>query len=108
VPLWPPTDEGRAKMIHSFRWDRQVEIKVTEVPDGRYAVYAYVWEDNNPERFSISLNGKQVERQYDSGHEGHWQRLGPWITSTHDETIRITTQGGAANFSGIEIWQAQE
>ena len=59
VPLWPPTDENRAKMIHSFRWDRKVEIEVREVPDGRYAVYAYVWEDNNAEQFSISLHHQQ-------------------------------------------------
>ena len=108
VSLWPPTDENRAQMIHSFRWDRQFESRVMGVPDGRYAVYAYVWEDNNPERFSISLNGRQVERRYNSGHEGQWQRLGPWVTSVRDGTIRITARGGAGNFSGIEIWQAQE
>jgi hypothetical protein len=106
VKLWPPTDEHRAKMIHSFRWDRRADIRVTHVPDGRYAVYAYVWDDNNPERFSITLNGKQVERSYESGYEGQWQRVGPWVTSVRDGTIRITTRGGAANFSGIEIWKA--
>jgi len=106
VKLWPPTDERRARMIHSFRWDRQADVRVTHVPDGRYAVYAYIWEDNNPERFSITLNGKQVERSYESGYEGQWRRVGPWVTSVRDGSIRITTRGGAANFSGIEIWKA--
>lgn len=105
VELWPPTDTDRARMIHSFRWNRKVDIRVTGVPDGRYAVYAYVWEDNNSERFSITLNGERVERRYESGHEGRWQRLGPWVTSVRDGTIRITTDGGAANFSGLEIWR---
>ena len=108
VDLWPPTDESRAKMIHAFRWDRQADIKVTDVPDGEYAVYAYVWEDNNPERFSIALNGKQVERQVNSGDQGQWQRLGPWITTARDGTLHLTTKGGAANVSGIEIWQASK
>jgi len=92
-------------MIHSFRWDRKVDIRVTGVPNERYAVYAYVWEDNNSERFSITFNGERVEGRYESGHEGRWQRLGPWITSVRDGTIRITTDGGAANFSGLEIWR---
>ncbi len=105
VQLWPPTDTNRARMIHSFRWDRKVDIRVTGVPNERYAVYAYVWEDNNSERFSITFNGERVEGRYESGHEGRWQRLGPWITSVRDGTIRITTDGGAANFSGLEIWR---
>jgi hypothetical protein len=106
VQLWPPTDANRASMIHSFRWDRKASLKVTKVPDGRYAVYAYVWEDNNSERFSIRLNGKTVERQYESGAEGQWQRLGPWIISVNNGIIQLTSSGGAANFSGLEIWQA--
>mgnify|MGYP006286728197 CR=1 FL=1 len=107
VVLWPPTDENRAKMIHSFRWDRKAEIEVKDVPQGRYAVYAYVWEDNNSERFSIRLNGRQVQHNYESGNEGQWRRLGPWVTKVTDRRIRITTHGGAANFSGLEIWRSK-
>jgi hypothetical protein len=106
VDLWPPTDEPRARMIHSFRWGRQAELRINEVADGTYAVYAYVWEDNNPEHFQISLNGQQVERNVNSGDQGQWQRLGPWITSIRSGTVKITARGGAANFSGIEIWKA--
>ena len=108
VDLWPPTDKNRAAMIHCFRWDRQADIRITQVPQGRYAVYAYVWEDNNTERFSITLNGRQVERQYRSGSQGQWQRLGPWMTSVSEEMLHLTTRGGAANFSGIEIWKSQK
>ena len=106
VALMPPTNEARTKMIHSFRWNRGVKIKVTRVPRGRYAVYAYLWEDNNPETFSISLQGKVVEKDYYSGQEGQWRRLGPWITTVADGVISITSSGGAANFSGVEVWQA--
>jgi len=92
-------------MIHPFRWDRRVEIEVRHVPQGRYAVYAYVWEDNNPERFRVSLNGRQVEGNVNSRNQGQWQRSGPWMKTVRDGTIRIPTQGGAANFSRIEIWR---
>ena len=106
VALRPPTDAARAKMIHAFRWSRQVRIRLTSVPAGAYAVYAYVWEDNNPETFSISLEGKRVERDYYSGTGGDWQRLGPWTVTVRDGSIELTSRGGAANFSGIEVWRA--
>ena len=105
VMLRPPTNKSRTKMIHSFRWNRNVQIKVTNVQDGKYAVYAYLWEDNNPETFDIALQGKVVQKDYYSGQEGQWRRLGPWVTTITDGVISITSSGGAANFSGIEVWQ---
>jgi len=108
VRLWPPTDANRAKMIHSFRWDRRASIKLTGVSKGKYAVYVYVWEDNNPERITILLEGKEVAKDYYSGHAGDWRRLGPWLTTVNDGTIEITSRGGAANFSGIELWRPAE
>jgi hypothetical protein len=91
-------------MIHAFRWNRRARLQLTTVPRGTYAVYAYVWEETSPETISILLNGKQVERDHDTGHPGRWRRLGPWITPVGDGTITITSRGGAANFSGIEVW----
>jgi hypothetical protein len=104
VLLRPPTNEARAKMIHSFRWNRQAKIMLTRVRDGDYAVYAYLCEDNNPETFSISLEGKEVVRDYYSGQKGQWRRLGPWTKTVTDGTIEITSRGGAENFSGVEVW----
>ncbi|MBN2505719.1 MAG: DUF1593 domain-containing protein [Verrucomicrobia bacterium] len=105
VALRPPTDPARAQMIHSFRWNHQPSLAVTGVPDGTYAVYAYVWEETQPETFTVRLNGKVVAPQVHSGPAGCWQRLGPWQTRPSDGRLTITASGGAANFSGIEIWQ---
>ncbi|MHC4502689.1 MAG: PSD1 and planctomycete cytochrome C domain-containing protein, partial [Planctomycetota bacterium] len=105
VPLRPPTDPARAKMIRSFRWSRRARIAVTGVPGGTYAVYAYVWEETKPQRFSISLNGREVVRGYDSGPPGCWRRLGPWTTEVREGEVVLITQGGDANLSGIELWQ---
>ena len=106
VRLSPPTDAARAKMIHSFRWDRKISMSMTALPPGKYAVYVYVWEETNPETFTITLSGRQVARDYHSGRQGQWRRLGPWLTSVTKGKIDITTRGGAANFSGLEVWRA--
>ena len=79
---------------------------MTGIPQGTYAVYAYVWEDNNPETFSISLEERVVARDYYSGVQGEWHRVGPWIVAVTDGRLEITSAGGAANFSGIEVWKS--
>ena len=70
-------------------------------------MFLYVWEDNQPETYTVSLNGREVQRQYRSGPEGKWDRLGPWIVDVADGKIVLTSQGGAANFSGVEIWRGE-
>ncbi len=105
IPLIPPTDDDRAKMIHSFRWGRAVKVEMLRVPAGTYTVYAYVWEDSNPETIRIRLNGKMVERDYDTGRAGRWRRLGPWTTDVDRGKITILAERGAANFSGVEVWR---
>lgn len=110
VPLVPETDQQRALMLRSSRWGgNQVTLK--NVPTGRYSVFLYVWEDNDPETFSIALNGREVLKQYRSGPAGHWERLGPWFVTikggAKDGELRITSKGGAANFSGIEVWRGE-
>ena len=106
VALVPKTDAQRSKMIRSSRWGGN-EVVLTEVPDGLYSVFLYVWEDNDSETFSISVNGKEVLPNYKSGAAGHWEKLGPWLTKSQDGTIALTSRGGAANFSGIEVWRGK-
>jgi mono/diheme cytochrome c family protein len=104
IPLTPPTDSNRAEMIRSSRWGQNVDCSLQNVPNGPYQVFVYVWEDNASERFAIQLNGKTVLSQYESGAAGRWKRLGPWRTQVVDGSIQLSTRGGAANVSGIEIW----
>ena len=103
VALIPPTDPERAQMIRSSRWGGN-SVTLKNVPNGKSSVLLYVWEDNNSETFSVSLNGKVVAPHVKSGNAGEWQRLGPWPVVVSDGTITLTSQGGAANFSGIELW----
>ncbi len=105
VPLIPPTDPERARMIRSSHWNGRADIRITDVPSGIYSVCLYVWEDNDPETFSIALNGREVMHDFVSGPAGTWKRLGPWRAVVASGAIRLTTSGGAANLSGIEIWK---
>ncbi|MCA9179110.1 MAG: DUF1553 domain-containing protein [Planctomycetales bacterium] len=106
VRLVPDTDADRAAMIRSSRWGGN-RIDLTEVPAGEYSVFLYVWEDNNPETFAIAINDRQLVPQYNSGSTGHWEKLGPWFVSPEGGKIVLTSRGGAANFSGIELWRGR-
>ncbi|WP_145034373.1 DUF1553 domain-containing protein [Caulifigura coniformis] len=104
VPLRPSTDPERAQMIRSSRWGGN-RVVLREIPPGAYSVFLYVWEDNSPEAFSIAVNGKVVEPRFQSGPAGAWAKLGPWSTEAQDGAIVISSRGGAANFSGVELWR---
>jgi hypothetical protein len=103
IALIPSTDAQRATMIRSSRWGGN-KIVLKNLPDGALTLFVYVWEDNNSEKFSARIDGKLVSNGIISGEQGHWQRLGPWQATANNGNVTITTQGGAANFSGIEIW----
>ncbi len=104
VPLIPQTDAARALMIRSSRWGGN-RLELTNLSPGPYTVFLYVWEDNNAETYSIDVNAQRVLNGYSSGSTGHWERLGPWHTTVgSDRKILLTSQGGAANWSGVELW----
>lgn len=103
VNLLPSTDPDRAKMIRSSRWGGN-RVELSNVPAGRYTVFLYVWEDNQPETYNVSVNDQEVLKGYNSRREGQWDKLGPWVTDSNNGQIVLSTSGGTANLSGIEIW----
>jgi hypothetical protein len=104
IALVPPTDANRATMIRSSVYGSTVGINVTAVPTGSYQVYLYVWEDNFAQTYSVSLEGSVVLSNFNSGTAGVWRKLGPYSVNIVDGEINVTSSGGHANFSGIEIW----
>lgn len=105
VALQPSTDANRANMIRSSIWGRNVGLALSGVPSGVYSIYLYVWEDNFPEVFSISVEGTVVQANVNTGAGGTWQRLGPFTANITDGTINVGATGGDANLSGLEIWR---
>ncbi|XZE46463.1 DUF1553 domain-containing protein [Pirellulaceae bacterium SH467] len=106
IPLKPEIDDARAKMIRSSRWGGN-RVTLNQLPTGRYTLFLYVWEDNNSETYNISIDGREVVSQYKSGSAGHWEKLGPWFVSPKNGSVTVSSKGGAANFSGIEIWKGE-
>ncbi len=105
VALKPATDASRTAMIRSSVYaNGSLRVSLTSVPSANYEVYLYVWEDNDAETFSISLEGKVVKANHNSGAAGTWTKLGPYPVSVEDGNIELTTTGGHANISGIEVW----
>ncbi len=107
VPLKPSTDPERAQMIRSSRWGNEIDVDLVNVPQGDYQMCLYVWEDNDPATYSISLNGRLVVKNFISGSAGTWRRLGPWPAKPVDGVIRISARGGHANLSGLEVWSGR-
>ena len=85
-------------------WDAATGARLRDVPRGTYTVFVYVWEDNDPQTFTLSLEGKPVAT-VNSGKGGTWQKLGPWKVEVKDGTLDLTSSGGHANLSGVEIWK---
>ncbi|MBC6696820.1 PKD domain-containing protein [Hymenobacter puniceus] len=108
VPLVPTTDAPRTGMIRSSAWKLTgLSATLSGVPAGQYRVWAYVWEDNYPEVFSLSLNGQAVASNYNSGAAGQWARLGPYEVSVPAAgTLALTSTGGTVNLSGLELWRS--
>ena len=106
VALIPATDAPRASMIRSSVFGSSIDATLRNVPAGTYAVYAYVWEDNSPEIYDVRVQGQVVLRGYNSGAAGRWSRLGPFTSSVSGNgTLVVSTNGGYANLSGIEVWR---
>ncbi|MCA9127404.1 MAG: DUF1553 domain-containing protein [Planctomycetales bacterium] len=105
IALHPVTDRDRAAMIRSSRYGGN-RVELLNVPPGEYSILLYVWEDNDTETYSVALNSETVLERHESGIRGHWDRLGPWTIQVGQEaTIVVTSKGGTANFSGIEVWR---
>jgi len=106
VPLVPPTSAEETEMIRCSTYGAGNALTtMTNVPNGSYTVEYWVWEDNNSETFTPSINGV-AQPTVISGGAGAWRKLGPVPVVVTDNQIRLSATGGAANFSGIRVWQS--
>ncbi len=75
-------------MIRSSIWDYNINLNVGGasglLPAATYQVYLWVWEDNSPETYSVSMESKPILTNHNSGTAGHWDRLGPYTVRVDD------------------------
>jgi hypothetical protein len=105
--LTPATDTARAAMIRCSRanWaNPQTLVTASGLSNAEYQVYLYVWEDNDAQNFTLSLNGQEVAT-HNSGSPGRWDKLGPFTVVVTNGNIAVSTNGGDTNLSGVEIWR---
>lgn len=110
VLLRPPPDVDTARMIRTSVFGSQVEIEFTELPEGPYQLFVYVWEDNHSEQFDLLVNGGLVLEKAYTGDAGRWKRLGPWPAVSENGRIKISSRApghGGVNFSGVELWAGE-
>ena len=107
VELSPPvSDEGLRRLIRSSLWNPSGEnrLVVEGLPDGPCTIFLHVWEDNHAQTYTVLLNDSIVLDGYSSGAAGTWQRLGPWRTESKNGRVPLSSRGGHANWSGLEVW----
>ena len=106
VTLNPPTDANRAQMIRCSVTGTVPNITIDRVANGAYDMYLYIWEDNTPSTFSVSIQGGQVYvPTINSGAAGSWRRYGPYTINVTGGWVSVDSFGGQANFSGIELYR---
>ena len=94
-------------MIRSSRWNGQVDMRITNIPKGTYTVFALRLGGQRPRDASASywmvVRWCTTSSAARPGRGRSWGRGG----SSSPGAIRLTTRGGAANISGIEIWRGE-
>jgi len=102
--LNPATDAARATMLTSALFGTGPTLALG-VPNSTYSVYLYIWENDNPVSVNVLVEGQTVRSGYSTGSAGHWERLGPFVTTVADGTLNVATTGGNVNLAGLEIYQ---
>lgn len=106
VPLVPPPSAAETEMIRCSTYGfGNAVTTMTNVPNGSYTVEYWVWEDNDSETFTPSINGV-VQPTIVSGGAGAWQKVGPVPVVVTANQIQLSAVGGASNFSGIRVWRS--
>ncbi|MCL4251184.1 MAG: DNRLRE domain-containing protein [Anaerolineae bacterium] len=109
MPTVPSTDAARTTMIQCYVQHWAHNMVMTNVPEGTYQVYLYVWldwADPNPQPFNVQIEGQTVATGILVSTSGEWQRIGPYTASIADGSIDVTTSEGLPNVSGLEVWRA--
>ena len=104
----PAVPADKQAMLQSFIWGRPVRVTMTNIPNRAYRVYLWVMEDNSSVTFSVTVNGRSVLTNRQSGGAGTWRRLD--LGAVTISNGRLVVQGNlsrdALNMCALEIWRS--
>lgn len=80
---------------------------MSNIDNGKYWVFIYVYEESSPTNMDIYLNRKIVAKNISSGEKGSWTKFGPLAVEVTEGYIEMISTGGDVNFSGIEFYSLQ-
>jgi hypothetical protein len=106
----PPVDTPEhGTMLRTFRFETDLEFSLTDVPDGNYDVYLWVFANGGYSNATVLVNGRIVLPNYLVGTPGHWDRLGPYPMTVDNGIVQVDyssdTPGENVLISGVEVWQ---
>ena len=104
----PATDSQTEILLRSYvAANAQSPVVIEEVvPNGRYTVSVWAFEDNAPGPFDLTVQGTKVLTQHllrVTGAAGTWEKLGPFTADVVNGILRIEGGSGPMNMSGYEI-----
>ena len=107
----PPADTPEhAAMLRTYRYNHDIQLSLTSVPNGAYDVFVWTFEDDAPLSAAISVEQNVVLPNYNTGPAGHWDRLGPFPVIVDDGNVQVRlaclTSGTIGLLSGVELWQS--
>ncbi len=104
--LEPPAEGAKGWMLRSgFTSAGSLPIVLGGVPAGRYKVFLFVWEDDSPVEFGVTIGGKVAVSGRSSGAAGHWEKVGPLAAEAENGALVLRVTGGSVNVSGLEVWK---
>jgi hypothetical protein len=72
-------------------------------------VYVWVFDGNAPLDATLSIDGYVALPNYNTGAVGHWDRLGPYLTTVSNGILLLdytsNTPGDDVLLSGVEVWR---
>ena len=109
-PLSPPTDPSTARMLQATLYVAGAgPLRIAQtVPNGTYAVYAYVVENyqTSYRSLDVAVEGTSAHRGW-SAPRGGWEKLGPYVVDVTDGALNVDIAAtvGDTSVAGLAIFR---
>ncbi len=98
-----PATSAMKSMISTGLWGggESPKVSVSNIENATYDVILYVMEDDSPQTFGVTIEGRTEASNISTGAAKTWQRVGPFRVNVADNALNLNTFGGAVLLSAI-------